>query len=307
MPETLLFDSPTVALASRTLLLAGYEIDNSRRQPAHIEILCHVTSALGARINYLLAITDLDEFGEQDIETLKDVARRDGRALVLVAAQSGAKQLGWIDFLDALGGAVPSWRALTAEYPANLMAAARNEAPAGFEGEVWRLFEDLVADGLEFCFGRNVRRLGARKRGQRVSDMISQIPDGGVLVIDAKASSAAFNATVSELRPLIEYTNVQRLRQRGHNEVFASVVVSSDFAQDARALNETSRMFLAETTVPVAFLPASTLVELVETLAAKPGIRTGVHWRRLLAGGPLTPGEFRAEVERVTTERYTGG
>ena len=51
-----------------------------------------------------------------------------------------------------------------------------------------------------FCFGRRVRRLGAVKRGQKVSDMIALIPEGSVLVVDAKATSTSFNAAVSELR-----------------------------------------------------------------------------------------------------------
>jgi hypothetical protein len=73
-------------------------------------------------------------------------------------------------------------------------------------GEAWRFFEDLVADGFDLVFGRKERRMGARRRGQRVGDMITQIPDGAVLVVDPKATAGAFSAAISELRPLIEYT-----------------------------------------------------------------------------------------------------
>src|ERR1035437_3312959 len=105
--------------------------------------------------------------------------------------------------------------------------------PSGKKGEAWRLFEQLVADGLEFGFARRVRRLGAEKRGSRLCDMTAQIPEGQILVVDAKATETSFDAAIHNLRPLIEYTNNQRLRQRGYNDVLAALVISKDFNQDA--------------------------------------------------------------------------
>jgi hypothetical protein len=208
------YDNPNVALAARTLLLAGYAIENSRRQPTHIEILCHKTSVLASDVRYLIAITEADSFTEPTVQELRRIANREGRSLVLVGSTATELQLGWADFLDALGGAVATWRALASEYESNLLTTSNNKLPDGVSGEAWRLFEDLVADGFELVFGRKVRRMGARKRGQRVSDMITQIPDGAVLVVDAKATAGAFSASISELRPLIEYTRMQRLRQQ---------------------------------------------------------------------------------------------
>jgi hypothetical protein len=227
------YENPNVAVATRTLLLAGYAIENSRRQPTHIEILCHKTSVLASDVRYLVAITEADSFTEHTVQELRSIAGREGRSLVLVGAAATELQLGWVDFLDALGGAVPSWRALTPEYTDNLLTTASNRLPDSVTGEAWRLFEDLVGDGFELVFGRKVRRMGARKRGQRVSDMITQLPDGAILVVDAKATAGLFSASISELRPLIEYTRMQRLRQRGHNEVFAAVLVAPAFEQDA--------------------------------------------------------------------------
>jgi hypothetical protein len=160
-----------------------------------------------------------------------------------------------------------------------------------------------VADALEFIFGRKVRRLGARKRGQRISDMVTQIQDGAVLVVDAKATGGAFDASISELRALIEYTQVQKIRQRGQNDLFAALVVSSAFAQGKVDLATASRSFIAETGVPAAFLTVPTLNEMVQVLMADVQLRTGILWRRLLAGGLVDRNEFEAEVKRVRTER----
>lgn len=170
--------------------------------------------------------------------------------------------------------------------------------------EAWRLFESLVADGLEFCFGRRVRRLGATKRGQKVSDMIALTPEGGVLVLDAKATSTSFNAAISELRALAEYTQNQRIRQKGFADVFAAVVVSKGFDQDAAALGQVSREFISQAGVPVAFLEVATMVHLVKCFREQPNLRSGLKWRLLLAGGLTTKAMFDSEVRALKGERY---
>jgi hypothetical protein len=206
--------------------------------------------------------------------------------------------------MESFGGAVPSWRALDDSYLAQLETAGKNAKPDGFDGEAWRLFESLVADGLEFCFGRKVRRLGAEKRGQKVSDMIALIPEGSVLVVDAKATSTSFNAAISELRALAEYTQNQRKRQKGFAEVFAAVVVSKEFDQDASALSEVSREFTSQAGVPVAFLDVATMVHLVQCFREQPNLRNGLNWRLLFAGGLTTKAMFDSEVKALKGERY---
>jgi hypothetical protein len=287
----------------RTLLLAGYVIETNRRQPTHTELHCY-THLLGSQVKLLIAITGEDEFPPNAIPHIKSAASRGGRTLVTVATLPGENQLGWVDFLDALGGPVPSWRALSNSYLVDLDTAASNVQPADFEGEAWRLFEDLVADGLEFCFGRRVRRLGARKRGQRVSDMITQIPQGDILVVDAKATGSAFDAAMHQLRPLVEYTKLQRVRQKGHNEVFAALVVAKSFTQSESALTEISKEFTTETGLPVAFLTTEVLRELVASLSSQPSARGSIRWRKLFSGGLVRLRVFLDELEAAQSESY---
>ena len=132
-------------------------------------------------------------------------------------------QLGWTEFLEVMGGAVPSWKALTDEYLEHLQKASKNEIPSGLTGEAWWIFESLVADGLEFCFGRRVNRLGGQRRGQRVSDMVAPLPDFSVVVVDAKASGPGFDANAGSLRALAEYVNKQKQRQQGGGDVVAAL------------------------------------------------------------------------------------
>jgi len=296
-------DRPNLQATIRTLLLSGFKIENNQRQPTHREIYCSAP-ILGTYVPLLFVLTDKDDLPSNVRPQVESAAKRSNRTLVIVANIAAEDQLGWIDFLDSLGGAVPSWRALDKSYPDQLETAGKNAKPEGFGGEAWRLFESLVADGLEFIFGRKVRRLGAAKRGQKVSDMIAQTPEGSVLVLDAKATSKSFNAAIFELRALAEYTQNQRLRQRGFADVFAAVVVSRAFDQDEAALSQISREFTSQAGVPVAFLETKTLIHFINCLRDQPNLRSGLKWRFLFAGGLVTSEMFDAEIEALKAERY---
>jgi hypothetical protein len=303
MDSALSFSRPNVPLAVRTLLLSGYTIENNRRQPTHTEIDC-TAPLLGISIPLLIAITEEDELPPIVRQQLRLVAKRANRNLVIITAATSDENMGWLDFLEAFGGAVASWRALGSTYLDQLTTAAKNAKPDGFEGEAWRLFELLVADGLEFCFARRVRRLGAAKRGQRVSDMITQIPEGDVLVVDAKATATSFNAATHELRPLVEYTKNQRIRQKGSFNVFGALMVSSAFDQNEQSLTAISKEFISETGVPIAFLEVSVLVHFITVIKAIPHVRSGLRWRRLFSGGLVSVEAFDTEIAALRGERY---
>lgn len=135
-------------------------------------------------------------------------------------------------------------------------------------------------------------------RGHKVSDMIALIPEDSVLVLDAKATATSFNAAISELRALAEYTKNQRTRQRGFAEVFGAVVISKKFDQNAAALTQISREFTSQAGVPVAFLEVATLAHIVMCFRLQPNLRSGMNWRLLFAGGLLTKEMFDSKSNR---------
>lgn len=302
MDDSLIRPDDMVALASRTLLAAGYDITGCQRHPYCAEIACELTSKLGALIRITVAITDQDDFTAEQRDVIIREADSQGRAVAFVARYSGDRQASWQEFLDAMGGAVPTWRALAPEYSSALLVAAKNQLPPGSKGEAWRLFEDLVADGLEFTFGRRARRLGGRKRGVTVSDILAQLPDGALVVADAKAYAEGFSADWASLRALVEYVRRQKERQRGHNEVFGALVVAGAYKQEAQALAELSPRFIAETGCPIAFLQAKTMANIIAVAQSEPHLRNAIRWRLLLGGGLLTPEAFERESNEARSE-----
>jgi hypothetical protein len=303
MDQTQSNSRPNLQTTIRTLLLAGFSIENNQRQPTHTEIYCSAP-ILGAHVPLLVAVSEEDELPPSILPHIQLSATRSGRTLVIVANCAGENQLAWDDFLDRFGGAVPSWRALDDTYLSKLDTASKNGRPEDFTGEPWRLFEQLVADGLEFAFGRKVRRLGAAKRGQKVSDMIALLPEASVLIVDAKATATSFDAAIHHLRPLAEYTKNQKDRQRGFADVFGALVVARAFDQDAASLLSISREFTSQSGVPVAFLEVTTLAYLVQRLRIEPTLRVGIRWRFLFAGGLVGRQLFDSEVASLKAERY---
>lgn len=301
-----------VRTITRTLTAAGYEITNARRQPYGLELKCSKRDLLGVTVQYVVAFWDSDAPNPAMESQIRREVEHQSRLLLSVAKQPGPQWLGWTEFLEALGGAVPSWRALAPEYPVILKEASRNRMPQGLSGEAWRIFEEAVADGLEFMLGRRVRRLGGARRASRVGDVIAMTVDEAVFVIDAKASGGPYDASWPNLRPLVEYVGVQQRRQLGHAAVSGAVLVAGGFKQGNPRLVELSAEFLAETRTTLTFLETATLSEAVGALATNPGVRNAVLWSRLLARpgklswAQITQGITAAEAERYPRDRDPG-
>ena len=296
--------SPSVAVAVRTLLVGGYDLDTGgERQPTHIEIRCEKPSVFGVRVRFLIAITDSSAFTAEQIGDIERLAAQESRTVVFVGPDSTDDQLGWQEFLSTLGGEVPSWRAVSPTYSSALLTASTNKLPPGATGEAWLLFEDLVCDGMEFIFGRRAHRLGGPRRGQRVSDIVAVLPTTELLIVDAKAAGDPFDASWPALRALVEYVKRQQRRQQGYNLVDSAVLVSSRFKQAPATLQELSNAFLAETRIPLVFLTAETLAKMVDRIQSSIDIRAAINWKRLFAGGALNIDSFVREIGEASKER----
>jgi hypothetical protein len=295
--------SETVAIATRTLLAAGYSIVGVHRQPIHIEFHCERPSRLGPILKFLIAITEESEFTSNQVEEITYAAENQRRAPVFVCSQGALGQLNWAEFLDVMGGAVPPWRVLSADFGQHLVTASTNELPAGFYGEAWRLFEVLAADALEFCLGQRVRRMGGQRRGMKVSDIVAVLPDFDVIVVDAKASASGFDAGWDSLRPLVEYVQRQKIRQASGGAVIAALVLSSQFQQDDTRLSGVARQFIGETRTPLCFMKADTLAYLVNQLLKQSDTRATIRWKAIFSEGLITEAILQREINAATAER----
>jgi hypothetical protein len=284
----------------RSLIVNGYDVTGSQRQPTHIELGCEWKDAFGCTCNYLFVVCDEGRPSQMQLDAITHEASQRHQNVVIVTNDPEESTISRDDFFSLLGGAVPSWRALGPTYKESLLQSSTNELPKGYSGEAWAVFEQAVADGFEFIFGRRVRRLGGNKRGKRVSDMLAQLPDQTMLIIDTKASIHPFDASWKHMRALVEYTRQQLTRHKGIVELGVAIVVAATYKQENSAISNVSNDFVAETRIPLLFLTAEDLDKMVEKLAKRPQYRNRLNWRMLLCrNGRFEISRFSTELEDV--------
>jgi len=251
----------------RTLVAAGFVVTNASRSARHLAVECSRRESFGVEVPYLMVLSDAPVLDAAELEMVSAQAAESGRALVQVTQGGSEDSLSYAEVLRQLGGAVPSWRVLSPAFNHTLPILGANALPSGMEGEPWALFEDGVADGLEFIFARRVTRIGGRKRGQPRPDLLARTPDpdGKLLVGDSKASGEPFSVGSPDLRPLAEYVREQRVRQEGvaAGGPHGALLIANQFRQDADRLTELSQGFLADTGVPLSFLRTTELLAMV--------------------------------------------
>lgn len=292
-----------VGTFARTLTLAGYVITDFSRYERYALCRCNRMDVFGVTVPYLFALSDQKTYSDEIRSHIQDVAKHESRIPVFIAREPSVGSVAWTDFNNALGGAVPSWRALSEAYAGDLDVLSSNRLPPGYDGEAWYMFELAVADGLEFLFGRRVTRLGGRKRGRDLPDSLAFTPDDSILVVDSKASSEPFSVSVTSLRPLQDYVRRQRLHEANRQQV-AGLLVAREFMQDDHDLIEECNRFLSDTGVPLGVLTVQTLLEITELAKSFSALRCNVSWKKVFFKvGRVESSALRKEFERAALLR----
>ena len=288
----------------RSLFLNGFTVTAVNRGANQIEILCERRDLLGALVKYGIALTDSARPPVTEFEAFAQEVTADGRTVVAIAAEAGQGWLGWDDVILAMGGEIPSWRALDDSYADVLRKSSHNEPIDGVLGEAWSVFEQAVADGLEFILALRVRRHGGLRRGRSVSDMLAETSDARILVVDAKSSKRAFDVSTDALRQIREYVLKAKTHQKGGSPVGSAVLIAREFQQDEPRLANLANEFLAETQVPLAFLTVSVLTTMVSFFKDKPVLRRSIPWRQVFCQtGLIHEQTFRKLAKHAIQER----
>ena len=298
-------EAERVADVIRTIVVGGFLVERVIQQPLHIEVDAHRFDMFGRRIPYMFVVSD-KALSPRALEGLKRIAGNAKRVLVCTSKTKSSTEIAWKDFCNALGGAVPSWRALNSDFRNILMTTSANKKLPELKGEAWLIFEETICDGLEYLLGLRVGRYGGRTRGKKVSDLIATLPEQKLLIVDAKATKGSFDASGGGLRALVEYVGVQKARQTGDMPLVGALVVSRAFKQGEIALAKIASQFQADTQVPVTFCTAHVLADIVDRLSKDPGSRIAVRWTRVFCGGGLITSRVALnEIEAAITQRVS--
>jgi hypothetical protein len=296
--------SPQLSTAIRTLLAGGFSLLRAERAPGYALIFTQRTDEFAATQAHCFVVAE-DALGPSQIDAARIAANHHNSQLVVVGtAPTDPNALSWERFVNLFGGPVTAASVFDTSFVDSLLVLARNELPSGLEGRADDLFEGYVHSAFEFVFGGRVVRYGQNRRFEARPDGII-IPHWRFAALyDAKAYSDGYEVSADGIRQFCSYVEDFHSRYSAFVPHLTSfIVVSSTFPHDDSTLEGRSRDLYGKCHVPLCFLTAAHLAEVLALLIDQPRARLSIDWPRILADPILHPSRVREELSALGRDR----
>ena len=292
---------PNLQVAGRTLLVGGFHIASAIRKPGYVLLRASRTDEFGVVQEYAFAISERGQMTAAQGDAAATAADHYGAHLVLVAEQAdGYRSVAWNRFISLFGGPVFSASPLDPVFRDRLVTLGKNELPAGMAGRPDDLFEAHVRVALEFALWGRVIRYGQDRRFEARADGLV-LKEDFVSIYDAKAAGGdGYDVTKTTARQFADYVEDFRARYRAFvPRIHSFLVVSTSFKQRKSALVERSRDLHAACGVPLTFITAPALMDIIDMLADYPAARGAVQWSRVMLDVVVDPARVRSELDAI--------
>lgn len=298
---------PEFPLVVRALLYGGFDLDRVEREPGYALFVASRPDEFGVSRRYCFAVFE-EGFSSPQVETVKIEAEHYGAEPVLVGeGNADVTNLGWDRFISLFGGPVLSLKPFEPRFREHLRELGHNRLPEGVQGEPDDLFEVYVREALEFVLAARVRRYGQDRRFEKRPDGIVLPHRNFYALYDAKAYGKGYKVTQESVRQFGSYVEDFSARYGTYlRRLNCFLVVSGDFVQRERALERRSREFVAKHGVPLSFLKADALGEMVEVLSETPVVRRAIDWSSVFSDPVAQASRVRAEVQAVLLDETIG-
>lgn len=174
-----------------------------------------------------------------------------------------------------------------------LPTLALNQVPPELEGSgtaddlLERISFRILTTALRF----GGRRLGARKRGQRVPDSILRW-NASAALLDCKAAQYGYRMDINDQRALTEYyRSLKGAEAEAGFSLSHIIVISGEFAGalgERHPYHQRAEGIREECGAKLVYLRASDIVRLVievESAEAEPAVREGINWAQVFDRG----------------------
>lgn len=295
---------PHLQRAGRTLIAAGFRILNVVRNPGYVFIVAERRDEFGASHRYAFALSEGAKLVEAQVRGVEVAASHHNAVPVYIAREAdGQEVVEWERFVSLFGGPVFSASPLDLDFRSKLTTLGQNKLPLGLEGRPDDLFEAYVNVALEFVMWGKVVRYGQDRRFEARPDGLVMGSDFYALY-DAKASHSGYDLSTTSTRQFADYIRDFHGRYRAFISQFNTfVVVSHSFQQGRDALLGRSRDLQAECGVPMAFLTADVLADIIEVLSSNPAIRGAIPWRRVVLDVIIDSVRIRDVIEAIMKDQ----
>ena len=295
---------PNLQVAVRTLTIGGFALEKANRFPGYALIFMYRYDEFGVKQQYCFAIFE-DPPEAVQIQAAEIAAKHNKAEIVIIGSTQVREKpnVMWNRFLNLFGGPVYSYSPLETEFGDCLRQLGFNTLPAVLEGKPDDLFELYVHKALEFIFGCKVHRYGQERR-------FEARPDGVIIqdrmfsaLFDAKAYSNGYDVTLDSIRQFSSYVTEFRSRYSQYFELNAFIVISGSFPHSKKTLEGRSRQFLSETSIPLAFLTAESVVQIIGLLSNFPSARRSINWRKIFVNPVVGPELVQAELQLINKDK----
>lgn len=300
-------DMPDLSIAVRTLTLGGFFLNSdegAQRNPGYTLLHMNRYDEFGIEHKYSFAIFDQKPTTNQVNAARISANHRNSRLVVISSISSDEiDSIEWDRFINIFGGPVLSSGVLEPEFKSHLSTLGRNILPKALTGKADDVFEIYVRNALEFLFDCRVVRYGQNRRFEARPDGIVIQGKGFNALYDTKAYAEGYKVTKDTIRQFKSYAEEFRRRYSQYFEINTFIVISGFFPDRQRELEERSREMQAEAMVPLSFLTADTLGEIIELLSNSPLARRSIDWRRVFANPVITKALIEKELEILTKDK----
>jgi hypothetical protein len=292
----------------RTLVFGGFILEGIERNPGFVLIRMDRFDEFGAQHRYAFVLEERT-LSEAEVGAARIAAEHHHAQLVLVGdTQADEPGVPWNRFVSLFGGAVVSASALDPGFGSALQELGMNRLPDGLVGTPDELFEAYVRAGFEFVFAGRVVRYGQDRRFEKRPDGIALPHDRFRALYDAKAYSNGYPVTADSIRQFKSY--IEEFDERYHAYIprqSAFIVVSGSFEQRDEALRERSTELLAECGVPLSFLTARTMAEIIALVSAEPATRHAISWTRIFSRPIVETARVQEEIAAIRKDAIVRG
>ena len=292
-----------IQVAVRTLTTGGFTLEKAARNPTFALIYASRYDEFGVKQQYCFAIFD-NPPTQNEIIAAEIAAKHNEYELVIISPSEikDRASIEWTRFLNVFGGPIFSYSPLDKEFADHLMKLGLHNVPDGLEGKADDLFELYIHRAFEFIFGCRVNRYGQER-------LFEACPDGAILkdksftaLYDTKSYSNGYEVDLDSIRQFGSYVTDFQQRYGSIFDLHAFLVIAGEFSSSSDSLENRSRHFLSEARVPLVFLTAKTVVEMIQLLSEFPAARRAINWRKIFVHSLVTPTLLKQEIETVTRD-----
>lgn len=291
---------PNIAIAVRTLLTGGFDLENAHRNPGYMLFNAYTYDEFGALLRYSFVLAE-EILTEAQINAAKTAADFYNSNLVVIGhTNADVTQIEWNTFINLFGGPIFSTSPLEEDFAQQLVTLSYNQLPNGLHGQADDLFEKYVHVALEFILGGRVVRYGRKRAFEARPDGIAlPNPDFSALY-DAKSYSNGYEMTLDSIRQFKSY--VEDFNRRYTNlipRLKTFLVISGDFPHTDNTLRSRSTQFLSQCGIPLSFIRSESLVQIIRIASEFPQARKSIDWARVFVEPIVNPSRVRIEFDAV--------